>query len=170
MHTYETIYDELARLGVACQRYEHGPHYTADDALQDVVHWPDGAHVKNLLVKDKAGSLTLITVLHQRRVDLVKLGKYLGSKDRLSFAKEELLWEVLGVKPGSVSPLALANAAPGSLTFVLDTPATTRELLYCHPLINTQTVAMAPADLLRAVQAWGHEPRLIDLGGFEKAC
>lgn len=164
-----SILHELGRLDILYQCYGHGPHFTAEDALKDVVHWPHGAHVKNLLVKDKARKLTLITVLHHRKVDLVSLGKHVGSRDRWSFADETTLMDVLGVKPGSVSPLALANAAPGRLEFILDAPVLEQALVYCHPLVNTQTVAMAPAGLLRALAHWQHTPRLIDLGDFAKA-
>lgn len=163
------ILQELARLEIPFRHYTHGEHYTADDALRDVVHWPAGAHVKNLLVKDKARKLTLITVLHQRKVDLVKLGKHVGSKDRWSFADEATLLEVMGVKPGSVSPLGLANAASGQLDFILDAPVLDSPLVYCHPLINTQTVALSPHHLIQALSCWQHTPRVIDLGEFSKA-
>jgi hypothetical protein len=38
-----------------------------------------------------------------------------------------------------------------------------------HPLANDRTTAVAPADLLRFIAAYGHVPRIIDLAGFECA-
>ncbi len=37
-----------------------------------------------------------------------------------------------------------------------------------HPLANDRTTAVAPADLLRLIAACGHEPRIVDLDGFER--
>lgn len=167
-HTPETLATLLQSLTIPVTKYQHNAHFTAEDALADVKQWPPGAHVKNLFVKDKAGNLTLITVLHHRRVDLVKLGKHLHSKDRWSFANEDLLFTHLGVKPGSVSPFCLANAKPGSLTFVLDDPILTEPLVYAHPLINTQTFSLSPENLLRFITHTGHTIKRINLSDFEK--
>lgn len=130
--------------------------------------WPTGAHIKNLFVKDKAGTLTLITVLQERRVDLVKLGKHIGAKDRWSFADEDTLWRVLGVKPGAVTPLALINASPDMLKVIVDDGILTHAIVYAHPLINTQTWAMRTDDMLRVITSWGHTPQRINLGQFIK--
>ena len=169
MHDSTTIGAALAQLGIPFSAYSHAEHHTADQAERDLAGWPAGAHVKNLLVKDKAGALTLITTLHHRRIDLVKLGKHRQTKDRWSFASEEAMYNLLGVRPGSVSPLGLANAKPGGLAFIVDEPALAQPLIYVHPLVNTQTYALAPADLLRAIASWGHSPVRLDLGDFEKS-
>jgi Ala-tRNA(Pro) deacylase len=167
-HTPESLATLLTSLTIPFTKYQHGAHYTAEDALRDVTQWPPGAHVKNLFVKDKAGNFTLITVLHHRKLDLVKLGKHLHSKDRWSFANEDQLFTHLGVKPGSVSPFCLANAAPGTLTFVLDDPILEHPLVYAHPLINTQTFSVQPTDLLRFITHTGHTAKRINLSEFEK--
>ena len=55
--------------------------------------------------KDKKDRLWLVSCLDDQRVDLNRLSKLLGAA-RFSFGKAELLQEVLGVSPGSVTPLA----------------------------------------------------------------
>ncbi|MFZ2586531.1 MAG: YbaK/EbsC family protein [Alphaproteobacteria bacterium] len=162
------LMEELARLGLACTVYTHEPLHTVADGAGITDQWPMGAHIKNLFVKDKAGKLALITCLQERRVDLVKLGKHMGIKDRWSFANEEVLWATLGVRPGAVTPLGLINAVPKALTVIWDEGMFGFERMYPHPLINTQTLAMAPEDVLGAVRVWGHEPVRIDLGQFVK--
>lgn len=169
MHTPETLLTALKAMAIEPVVYHHHAHHTVEDGLEEVKSWPAGAHIKNLFVKDKAGNLTLITCLAARRVDLVGLGKHLGSKDRWSFAKEDVMVEVLGVRPGAVTPLALINVPPGRLQFVWDTGIEAHDIGYPHPLINTQTYGMKVADILHAVQAWGHTPVRIDLGQFAKA-
>ena len=64
-----------------------------------------GGHCKSLFLKDKKGGLWLVVVLEERRVDLKRLADALGAP-RFSFGSAELLHEVLGVRPGSVTPFA----------------------------------------------------------------
>ena len=42
-----------------------------------------------------------------------------------------------------------------------------RDPLNYHPLANDRTTAVAPGDLLRFIAACGHQPRIVDLAGFE---
>lgn len=166
-HTPESLHAALTELAIPHTIHHHAPVFTVAEGHGVTDHLP-GAHIKNLFVKDKGGSFYLITALQSRTLDLKALGKHLGSKDRLSFGAEEQLLAMLGVTPGSVTPLALINAAPGSLRFVLDEGILTDATVYPHPLINSQTTAMAPADLLKAVRYWGHVPEVLDLGLFPR--
>jgi Ala-tRNA(Pro) deacylase len=165
MHTPDSLHAELTKLGIAFITHHHAAVFTVADGAGVIDHLP-GAHIKNLFVKDKKGGLYLITVLEDRKVDLVALGKHLGSKDRLSFANEETLMQVLGVKPGSVTPLALINAKPGSLKVVLDTGIFAQPTALPHPLTNTQTTQMRSSDLLAVIKHWGHTPQMVDVGQF----
>ena len=54
-----------------------------------------------------------------KRADLNQLEKRLGAA-RLSFGKPELLMEVLGLTPGSVTPFGLINDTAKRVTVVLD--------------------------------------------------
>ncbi len=79
-----------------------------------------GAHVKNLFVKDKKSRLFLISAVEDTRIDLKKVHELIGGSGRVSFGSAELLREVLGVEPGSVTPLAAINDTAGRVTVVLD--------------------------------------------------
>ena len=81
---------------------------------------------------------------------------------RLSFGKPPLLVEVLGVTPGSVTPLAAINDRAGRVVVVLDAALIAAPSINCHPLENTATVVLASADLWRFFQATGHEPLVLD--------
>lgn len=167
MHTSETLHAALTTLGLPYTIHTHAPMHTVADGVGIVENIP-GAHIKNLFVKDKTGTLWLIVALQSRALNLVALGKHLGSKDRLSFANEDLLWQHLGVRPGAVSPLGLINTAPGAVNIVLDSAIFEHELVNPHPLRNDQTTTMKSADLLKALATWGHNPTLLDLGLFPR--
>jgi Ala-tRNA(Pro) deacylase len=81
----------------------------------------------------------------------------------LSFGRSELLCEVLGVEPGSVTPLAIVNDSDGRITPVLDAKLAAQGIVNCHLLRNDATTAIRGADLLRFIRSTGHEPLLLDL-------
>jgi len=39
----------------------------------------------------------------------------------------------------------------------------TADLINAHPLVNTQTTAIRPSDLLQFVRACDHDPHILDL-------
>ncbi len=167
MHTPESLHAALTQLAIPFEVHHHKPVFTVADGEGLFNHLP-GAHIKNLFVKDKARNLYLITALQERSLNLNTLGKHLGAKERLSFADETTLMHHLGVTPGSVSPLALINAQPGALRFVLDAGILAHGTVYPHPLKNDQTTALTPPDLLKAIESWGHKIEQIDLGLFPR--
>jgi Ala-tRNA(Pro) deacylase len=151
----------LDQLGIAHTTYEHPPVYTVEEAERHTGHLP-GGHCKNLFLKDRKGGLWLLICLNQRRIDINHLAKVLGCA-RLSFAKAELLEEVLGVAPGGVTPFALINDRDRRVQPLLDRAMLNCAQLNYHPLTNAATTTIAAADLLRFIEACGHEPRVLDL-------
>jgi len=98
----------------------------------------------------------------ERSLDLKLVALALGAP-RFSFGSAALLYEVLGVRPGSVTPFALANDTAHRVTVVLDRAMLEHDPLNYHPLENDRTTAIAPADLLRFIADCGHHPRIVDL-------
>lgn len=113
-------------------------------------------------MKDKKAGLWLVVTLEECRVDLKRLAASLGAP-RFSFGSAELLYEVLGVRPGSVTPFAAANDSVGRVALVLERAMLTHDPLNYHPLENDRTTAIAPGDLLRFLDACGHPPRIVDI-------
>ena len=103
-----------------------------------------GGHCKSLFLKDRKGGLWLVVALEERRIDLKLLADSLGAP-RFSFGSAELLLEVLGVAPGSVTPFALANDTAHRVAVVLDKGMLEHDPLNYHPLVNDRTTAIAPA-------------------------
>ena len=68
---------------------------------------------------------------------------------------------LLGILPGSVTPLAMINAAPGSVTVVIDAALAAAEQVNVHPLRNTATVGLAGEALLDLLRHWEHEPVVV---------
>ena len=164
--TPDQLFARLDALGIAHKTYAHPPVFTVAEAVQLRGRLP-GGHCKSLFLKDKKGGLWLVVALEECRVDLKRLVDRLAAP-RFSFGNAELLYEALGVRPGSVTPFALANDPDHRVTVVLDRAMLGCDPLNYHPLENDRTTAIAPADLLRFIAACGHEPCIIDLDGFER--
>ena len=82
----------------------------------------------------------------------------------VAMASAEELRAALGVEPGSVTPLGLVNAPPGSVRFVLDAAiAYGDDPLWCHPLRNTASTAILPAELRRFLEGLGHQVLVLEL-------
>ena len=103
-----------------------------------------------------------MTVPAEARVDLKALPQAIGCK-RVSFAKADDMARLLGITPGSVTPLAMVNATPGSVTVAIDSALAGAERVNVHPLRNTGTLGLAGADVLRLLQHWGHAPVVADI-------
>ena len=106
-------------------------------------------------------------MLEERRIDLRALADRLEAP-RFSFGSAELLLEVLGVTPGSVTPFALINDGAHRVRVVLDAEMLRHDPLNYHPLDNTKTTAVAPQDLLKFIESCGHEPKILSLDGLER--
>ena len=151
----------LDSLGIASTTVRHPPVYTVEEAKALRGDIP-GGHCKNLFLKDKKDQLWLVVALEERPVDLKSLDKRIGAA-RLSFGKAELLWEVLGVEPGSVTPFALLNDEARRVRVVLDRGMMQIRPLNYHPMHNAATTTIQPEDLARFLAATGHDPLMVDL-------
>jgi Ala-tRNA(Pro) deacylase len=159
--TPDQLFRHLDALGIAHRTYCHPPVFTVAEAAALRGELP-GGHCKSLFLKDKKGGLWLVVALEERTLDLKQLAAALGAP-RFSFGSPELLYEMLGVRPGSVTPFALANDTGQCVRIVLDQGMLAHDPLNYHPLANDRTTAIAPGDLLRFIAACGHRPLIVDL-------
>jgi Ala-tRNA(Pro) deacylase len=163
--TPEELLAYLGSLGIAVTTHAHAPVFTVEEAKQMRGRLP-GAHCKSLYLRDKKGAEFLLVCLEDRRLDMKALAALLDV-GRLSFGSPERMRARLGVEPGSVTPFAAINdraADPSArIRVVLDAEMMQAPLVNYHPLVNSRTTAIAPADLLRFFAATGHAPLTVDL-------
>ena len=118
----------------------------------------DAAATKNLFVRDKRVTMWTITALADREIDLLALRPILKTRGRLAFGSEQRLRDYLGLRPGSVSPLAAFQDTERQVGVVLDAGLREHTHVLAHPLINTRTTRLRVADLEKALIAWDHPP------------
>jgi Ala-tRNA(Pro) deacylase len=163
--TREQLFERLKSLGIESTTLDHEPVMTVAESEHVTGHLP-GVHTKNLFLRDEKRTLFLVTAPWERQIKINQLHRLLGCK-RLSFGSPELLMEVLGVPPGSVTSLAAINDTQHRVTVVLDKWLAEQELVNCHPLTNAATTTLKTRDLIRFLVGTGHPPRLVALDQVE---
>ncbi len=162
----DRLLDWMTANGVAQTTYDHPAVFRVEEGLELKAAMP-GAHTKNLFLKDKKGRLWLISARQDTLIDLKRAPKTIGS-DRLSFGNEELLYETLGLTPGSVTALGLINDPDRRVTFVLDKALWGADIVNFHPLTNTATTALAQAAFRRFLTLVRRDPvKVVDFGALE---
>lgn len=162
--TSDQLFAYLDSLGIAHQTVSHPPAFTVGQARELRGQLP-GGHTKNLFLRDKKHALFLVVAEEDALIDLKGLHRVLGASGRFSFGSADLMQEVLGVTPGSVTPFAAINDMDGRLTVVLDAAMMVHETLNFHPLANTMTTAVSRDDLVKFLEATGHPPRVEKVSG-----
>ena len=158
----QRVYEELDRLGIAFESYEHPPVFNSDDVEK---YWRDipATPVKNLFLRNKKGNREYLVILGvEKRADLQQLVKIIGD-DRFSFGSAERLVQTLGVTPGSVSPFGLLHAGSQDVQVIIDADLRGAERLIFHPNDNTASLTISGADFVRFLEERGNSVRWVSL-------
>ena len=158
------LFAALDALGIPHSTVQHPPLFTVEQSRELRGRIP-GGHTKNLFLRDKKGALFLVVALEDAVIDLKGLHRVLGASGRFSFGSADLLREVWGVIPGSVTPFGAINDIDNRVNIVLDAAMMEHALLNYHPLVNTMTTAIAREDLVRFLDWTGHPPRIERVSG-----
>ncbi|MEC8939722.1 MAG: prolyl-tRNA synthetase associated domain-containing protein [SAR324 cluster bacterium] len=156
------IYEFLEANQVEYERHDHEAVFTVEESKK-LSPELEGASTKNLFLRDKKGSRHfLVTVPEDKQVDLKALSGKLDCS-RLSFASPERLKTHLGIEPGSVSLLALANDNENKVEAFIDQDIWQAEAILCHPLVNTSTLVIPREDMRQFLEKTGHGVKLIEV-------
>jgi len=152
----EDLHKRLDQLGLAYQNTHHVALKTVEDSkkVQDqfLSSAQGGGHIKNLYLRDRKKRNYLVVAEQDQKIDLKALSKTIGANN-LSFGSPDRLMEHLGVLPGAVTPLSMIIGVEKGVTLFMDETLRDRQTIYMHPMVNTQTTAMTPANLERFLQS-----------------
>jgi Ala-tRNA(Pro) deacylase len=162
--TPDQLFAFLDTLGIAHTTVTHPPLFTVEQsrALRGQI---PGGHTKNLFLRDKKNNVYLVTAEEDATIDLKGLHRLLGASGRFSFGSAELMLELLGVAPGSVTPLGALHDTEGRINVVLDAALMEHDTVNCHPLVNTMTTSLKREDLVKFLEATGHSPQITRVSG-----
>jgi len=159
------VYDFLDSLEITYQRIDHEAAMTMEAcaAIDEVL---DATICKNLLLCNRqCTDFYLLMIPGDKSFKTSVLSKQIGTS-RLSFAAPEYMEEFLDITPGSVSVMGLMNDHAHRVRLLIDEDVLKGEYVGCHPCINTSSLRLRTADLVKKIiPAMGHEPTVVSLPG-----
>ena len=155
--TYQYLVDH----GISFEVTEHKAVYNMEELNSIELPYPEW-DAKNLFVRDdKKRNYYLITVKGDKRVDLKEFRKQHGLRS-LSFASSDDLTSIMGLLPGSVTPLGLLNDEKRQILFYLDAEFLGNRI-GVHPNDNTATVWIQANDLIQLIRDHGNEVETVEI-------
>lgn len=138
-------------------------------AMEDLVAVEERLGVricKNLFLCNRQKTVFyLLLIPADKRFKTSVVSKLIGSS-RLSFGEEDKLYELLGVRPGSITPLGLVFDEAHQVNLLIDREVLALEEIGMHPLVNTASLAMKTEALMKVYFPFtGHEPQILDIPG-----
>lgn len=146
------------------QYLQHPAVFTCEEA--DAHHTGiEAVSTKNLFLCDKKGRRFFLAVTScEKTVKLDSLSAQFGVS-HLRFGSEENLMRLLGVTPGSVTMMGLANDTNHQVELWVDAEIWKGENFLCHPLVNTATLVLSKAELERFFELTGHTSKFFNEEG-----
>lgn len=157
------VYDFLDKLGITYKTLKHPAAFSMEECrkVRDKINAPVA---KNLFLTNKQQTNFYLLLMP---ADKVFKTKYLSAQinaARLSFAGEEHMNHLLGVKPGSVTPMGLINDKESQVKLLLDSDLKKEICFACHPGVNTASVVMTLKDFIeKYIPATGHDVQWVNL-------
>jgi len=143
---YAFLEEILTRSGVPFLIHAHEAMRTVEDMARDPLFDPTRI-VKTVAFRTRNSRIILAAVRGDRRVDYPSLAAFLGINRRdLSPLSPDEVRELIGVEPGSVSPLSVR----GDTVLLIDEEALSiLPTLYCGIGRPDRTLEIAPGDLMQ---------------------
>ena len=160
MSNRATILAILDKLQIEYTYFEHTHADTMEDcAIIDRQYGIDAVHCKNLFLANRQGtSHYLLLTQGDKPFRTADVSRQM-CVSRLSFGKEDKLWEYLGTTPGAVTPLGLIFDKEREVTLVMDRDLLNADSIIFHPCENTSSVIMKRNDFMdKFLKHAGHIP------------
>lgn len=148
------IYDIFKKLDINYKEVSHKAVFTVYEAkfIEESI---EGVGCKNLFLTDKKNHYFLLVLEENKRADIKSIAKIAGVSS-LSFASDDALFKILGVRPGSVTPLGIINDRECLVNLFIDRNLCNKKILV-HPNVNTKTVSIECSDLIKFIDYLNHK-------------
>lgn len=155
------IYKYLSEQNIDYEVTEHKAVFNMEELNSIELPYPEW-DAKNLFIRDdKKQDYYLITVKGDKRVDIKEFRRKHGLR-ALSFASAEDLLTIMGLTPGSVTPLGLLNDEEQKVHFYLDEEFNGNKI-GIHPNDNTATIWMNADDLMELLKKHGNDAEYTEI-------
>lgn len=146
------IYEVLKNLNIQYEEISHELVYTVEEAKK-ISENINGVGCKALFLKRK-DDYYLLLLKEDKKADIKTVAKTVGVS-KLSFANADSLEKIMGLQPGSVTPLGIINDCENKVFLIIDKELKGERLLL-HPNTNSRTVSISYGDLIRFIEHERH--------------
>lgn len=159
---YQELLDELQKLDIKYKMVDHPAAKTTAEA-DAYIAGKIGVRTKSMFLKDKKKNFYLVIMDDAKRMDFKEFQELTGTK-RISMAHDSDIEDQLGLEAGIVSPFGIMNNAAHNIQIYFDQDMLDENIpLTFHPNINTHTIFLSAADLMKFIKAQGFDYQIIDL-------
>lgn len=158
----QEIYNYLKEKNIWHEITEHKAVYNMADLAEVEIPYPE-ADAKNIFVRDdKKKNYYLITIKGDKKVDLKEFRKAYQTRP-LSFVSENDMLKIIGLQPGSVTPLGILNDEERKVKVYIDRYFFENQgIIGVHPNDNTATLWLKVEDLVEIIKEHGNEVEIAD--------
>ena len=155
------VFDNLRRLNISFEVYEHPPLDTIEVALK---YWKDidAHHCKNLFFRNHKGKKHYLVIIKDTTTFNIRSLEQKLKQGKLRFASEKRLLKYLGLRPGSVSPFGLINDDTNHVHVFIDHQLQEAKKISFHPNDNTASVVLEYSDFIKYLNSSGNTYEYID--------
>ena len=146
MRLEEHIQKVLDDNSIHYEVFHHEPVYT-NPAMAEALGVTEAETVKSLVVKTKEGSLAVVVLPGDAKLEWKRTAAGLGTK-KVSFAKPELVAEQVGCEVGCVPPFGHLVSMP----VIMDPALQTKTYLYFNPGMHDRSYKLRAEDLIAACE------------------
>jgi len=141
----------LKKLKIKFKTHSHPQLYTCEQAEKYNKNIK-GIHSKNLFIKSKKSSMFyLIIIPANEKLEIKKFELILNEK--LCFANEKELKNILNITAGAVSPFALINDKNNKTTLIIKKDIWNSDFVSFHPNINIETLELKGNDFQKYINS-----------------
>ena len=148
----QEIYNYLKEKNIWHEITEHKAVYNMADLAEVEIPYPE-ADAKNIFVRDdKKKNYYLITIKGDKKVNLKEFRKKYQTRP-LSFVSEGDMLNIIGLQPGSVTPLGILNDDERKVKVYIDRYFFENSgIVVVHPNDNTATLWLKTKDLVEIIK------------------
>ena len=143
------IFIILDELKIKYKMIEHKEVCTVEEA-KEICNNIEGIGCKNLFLTDRKGKYILLILKKDKKANFKEIEDKLKIK-KLSFASENELDKILGLKKGSCTPFGIINDVNHKTLIIIDKDLKSKRLLF-HPNRNTATISIEFEDLIKFIE------------------
>jgi len=158
----KAVYEILDKMNIKFERVEHTAVYTCEEADEYIRHLP-GIRSKSLFLTNKKKAAFYLVIMDGIKPLNIKTLSGMVDDKAVSFDSEERMEEQFATSPGMVSIFALINNNGHNVRVIIDKELMDKEFITFHPNINTVTIQITLADMLRFVETMGNPASIIRL-------